>query len=231
MKNLNLYIKESLLDDEEDLINSQGIQAYEWLKRHKALYRIKDGKVNDDGTIDADYVEIENIVDDDLIPDYIQFNKVRIFCVKNCRGIKNCKGFPKESDKIILANCTNLETLEGFLKGTKINTFMFRYDGGYYHHKLKSLKGMPDCHFVYLYGFEFKNLNGMTDAKVDKLSIQYCDKLEKLNVPKTINYLSIEYCRKLKDLSKLPKMDFIFVNHCNLPKEMFNHFTKKLQYV
>ena len=53
MKDLNRYIKESILDDEEDLIDNPGIQVSEWLNRHKTIYGIENGRVNNDGTIDA----------------------------------------------------------------------------------------------------------------------------------------------------------------------------------
>ena len=173
-------------------------------------------------------VRINNFVDEDLIPDYVQFNNVKTFVIIGCSGLKNCKGFPKKCNYFRLQNCVNLETLEGFPKGAKYDVFSLRYDSGYYHHKLKSYKGMPDADFVSIDGLKFKNLNGMGDTK--ELSIQYCDDLIKLNPPKSTKDLTILYCRKLKDLSKMHKMDQIIVENYNLPKEIFAKFTENLQY-
>lgn len=219
MKNLNLYIKESILDDEDDLVNDPYIQIYAWVKKLESNSQIQQAKVNKDGSIDANAIDIS-----EPLPDYIKLNKVDYLFVHDC-SIKNCEGFPKQSEKILIKNCAELKSLEGFPKGAECDRFVINnsedIDG-----KLTSLKSMPKSTNVYFQNVNLKDLSGISDVKV--LSIHNCKRLEVINPKSSLKTLIIEHCTKLKDITKLPKnMNWIMANYCNLPARDWKEHLKK----
>ena len=225
MKNLNLYIKESLLDDEEELVNDKRADIQIWINKHKSLYNMVGPEINSDGTIDARKVEIRRFVDFEGFPDYIKFNNVEFFNIENC-PIKNLQGFPKQSYRISIYNCRDLETIDGIDKDANIENFILYNDSAYTPKKLKSLKGAPDAKRFVLRNVNITDLSGIGKVKV--LQIYKCDKLKTLNPMQGLKDLHIFDCHNLKDISKLSKsLIYIRAARCNLEKKQWEGCLKK----
>lgn len=219
MKNLNLYIKESILDDEDDLVNDPYVQIYAWIKKLESNSQIQQAKVNKGGSIDANAIDIS-----EPLPDYIKLNKVDYLFVHDC-PIKNCEGFPKQSERVLIKNCGELKSLEGFPQGAECDRIVITNSGDV-NSKLTSLKGMPKSSHAHFQNINIKDLNGISDVKV--LNIFGCKNLEVINPKSSLKTLRIEYCTKLKDITKLPKnMNWIMANYCNLPARDWREHLKK----
>lgn len=225
MKNLNKYISESLLDDEEELVNDKRTDIQIWINRHKALYNIVGPEINSDGTINARSVEIRRFVDFEGFPDYIKFNNVEFFTVENC-PIKNLRGFPKQSYRISIINCRDLETVDGIDKDANIENFMLYNDNVYAPKKLKSLEGAPGANRFAMRNINITDLSGLGKVKV--LQIYNCNKLKTLNPMPGLKDLHIFDCHNLKDISKLSKsLGYIITARCNLEKKQWESCLKK----
>ena len=199
MKTLNQYIKESLLckaiynesilDDEEDLINNSSIEIIE--KFIKDNYNVT-GKLdikesNNIYVVNCDsYVRIKNDKTTQLTNDFFEWGVVKgNFNCSYCKSLKSLKGAPKEVGKVFdcfgcdslkdltgapkevggnfeCINCKSLKSLQGAPKkvGRDFSCSSCK--------SLKSLKGAPEkvggCFYCYGCGAQF------TEDDVKKVS-------------------------------------------------------------
>lgn len=111
MINLKEYIKESLLDDEEILMDKidHKLLIEEWLKK----YRIRDYVINDDYTIDLKGdLNLKNYNEEEL-PSYIQFNHVKGGVNIMNANLTTLRGLPKTvGDYCYYVHLLKLKSLE-----------------------------------------------------------------------------------------------------------------------
>ena len=136
MKNLKEYILESLLDDEEDLIDNDDAIIKDFLKKNYNItgsYTIKNKVVDAKGD-----VIVKNNKITSLTNELFEFGKVDgAFKCFHCRSLKTLKGAPKEVSGGFYCGDCPLTSLEGAPK---------KIDGGLYCYEcplLISLKGAP----------------------------------------------------------------------------------------
>ena len=104
MRTIKEYLKEDFFDN---LPISKKIAIEGWLKK----YNIKNYTINDDWTIDAKKVFINNYKSSEL-PNYIIFNNVNDFTFYNCKNLTSLKGCPVKC-KYFKCSDTSIKTLEG----------------------------------------------------------------------------------------------------------------------
>ena len=200
MLTLTNKLYESLLDDEEDLVNDNSVLIERFLKDTYDIdgtYTIKNGIVDVNGDV---YVYREDI--DALTNDLFKFGKVtgnfvcsgvditslkgapekvgRVFNCRYCRKLKSLEGAPKEVGSFDCAYCNKLESLNYAPK--KVNDFFNCSNCK----NLKNLKGSPE------------KINGMFD----------CMGLEQIKdltgAPKEVGSMDCSDCDNLKSLKGMP---------------------------
>lgn len=136
MIHLVQYINESLLDDEDDLVNNDDVIIHQFLKDNYKIdgtYTIKNGVVDAPET----KFKISNLKLKQLTNGLFKFGKVRSFiCTKS--SITSLKGAPEEVDYFSCRFCNKLTSLKGAPKKIKDMLNCRSCD------KLKSLEGSPE---------------------------------------------------------------------------------------
>ena len=194
MKTLNQFIKESLLckaiynesilDDEEDLINNSHIEIIE--KFIKDNYKVA-GKLNIkevDNKYIVDYrgnVEVSNIKIEQLTNGFFEWGKVGGFSCSFCESLKSLQGAPKEVGRdFSCSSCKSLTSLQGAPERvggsfscsyceslTSLEGAPEKVDG-YFNcgscTLLTSLQGAPEKVGGCFYCFECKSLTSLEDA-------------------------------------------------------------------
>ena len=135
MKNLKEYICESLLDDEEDLVDNDDAIIRNFLEKNYAIrgtYTIKDGIVDVDGSIHNESLDMKSITNGLFKFGYVDGNFIIRLCPSlkslegapekvgmdfrcyGCKSLKSLEGAPKEvGGDFDCYNCLSLKTLEG----------------------------------------------------------------------------------------------------------------------
>ena len=113
MKSIKDYIIESLLDDEDDLVNSNDAIIKSFIETNYKIigsYTIKDNIVDVQGSVTVKNKNIESLTNG-----LFSFGKVRgDFNCYYCASLKSLEGAPKEVGRNFNCdNCPSLTSLEG----------------------------------------------------------------------------------------------------------------------
>jgi hypothetical protein len=221
MKNLNEYIKESLLDDFDELDNDVQQNAIKTnvLKFLIDNYRLdgrsinpdtKKIKIGDSPNKDGKYVvdvdgdvDVKNFNIYTLTNDLFVFGKVcGYFNCSRCEKLTSLEGAPKEVGGGFFCSDNKLTSLEGAPK---------KVGGGFYcsDNKLTSLEGAPEevgGHFI-CSGNKLTSLEGAPKEVGDGFYCNRCNNLTSLKgAPKKVGgCFNCVGCIKLKNLDHLPK--------------------------
>ena len=168
----------------------------DWLKK----YNIKKYNINNDWTIDVNgEVDLRYYPDKEL-PDYIQFNYVKIFNISNS-NINTLKGVPNKCLKFKCSECNSLTSLEGAPKECKL---FFSCNGCI---NLISLKGAPkECKEFCC--DECESLTSLEGApeKCEGFYSYYCTNLTSLEgAPIKCEKFNCRGCTNLTSLKGAPK--------------------------
>ena len=216
MKNLNQYIKESILDNEEDLINDNEAYIRSFINDNYGvsgtLEVIKGPKDNYIVNCHSNVV----VTNDQLteLTNGFEWGYVYRFDCSYCESLKSLKGAPKEAVTFICHGCKSLKTLEGAPKKVT-NNFICNFC-----ESLKSLKGAPDKvggAFRCVGCKSLKTLEGAPKKVGGDFSCGSCKSLKSLKgAPKEIgDDFSCAKCKSLKSLEGIPnKIDTLFCNEC-----------------
>lgn len=111
MRTLNEYLNESILDDEEDLVNDNTVLIDQFLKDN---YKIDGEYTIKNGVVDAPTArfKIANLKMKQLTNGLFKFGSVREFICSRS-AIITLKGAPKTVDYFSCRLCSNLKSLEG----------------------------------------------------------------------------------------------------------------------
>ena len=189
-----------------------------WLKLHGIRYC----KINDDLTIDCDTTIEISYADFEELPDYITFNTVAEFKIKDCKNLKTLRGFPKKAkylkivsrhklkkfdytpefvDTLLLWDCRGLTTLEGCPE--KLSHFSCQGCSG-----IKSLNGVPKKLDGYFICNACTSLTTLEGAPIEcrDFDCSYCTNLISLKgCPKTLyGHFNCSHCPKLESLDYCP---------------------------
>lgn len=198
MRTINEYLNESLLDDEDDLVNDNTVLIEQFLKDNYKIdgtYTIKNGVVDAPETT----FKISNLNLKQLTNGLFKFGKVRSFiCTKS--SITSLKGAPEEVGYFSCRLCKNLKTLEGAPK--KVDD-MFNCRSC---DNLKSLKGAPE----FIDGdFNCGNCKSLTTLKgapkkitgeftcIDCISLQNLDYLPEIEMNLYCDEKHIKNCKEI----------------------------------
>ena len=122
MKNLNEYIKESLLDDEDVLMNDTSEKVIEenvnnFLKdNYRYVYKISKKPINGKYIVDSNGdLEVKNKNITSLTNEYFEFGFIgRDFDCSGCKSLTSLKGAPKKvGGDFDCYSCKSLTSLEG----------------------------------------------------------------------------------------------------------------------
>jgi hypothetical protein len=218
MKNLVEYINESLLDDEEVLVNDETITIKAWLAQNCEIRGqisiVKKGKkyiINSNDNITITNKELVEF------PEYIQFGKVRNFYCSDCTLLKSLRGCPTAViNSFSCSGCTSLTSLVG--APTKADSFFCNRCTS-----LKSLEGCPQK-LNYFECCECTSLTSLVGGP-KKMGSTTTNKKSPFNAPYRAND-----CKSLNSIEGLPEYaNEIFLERCygldkrdiktHLPKE------------
>ena len=186
MKTLNQYIKESLLckaiynesilDDEDDLINNSSIEIIKkFIKDNYNMTGKLDIKESNNIYIvncNGD-VEVSNIKIEQLTNDFFEWGVVKgdFYCF-GCKSLKSLQGAPKKVDgHFYCFGCASLTTLQGAPEkvGGSFNCSNCK--------SLKSLKGAPekvDGSFICSYCESLTSLKGAPKEVGENFNCNHC---------------------------------------------------------
>jgi hypothetical protein len=223
MKNLNEYIKESLLDDFDELdkdVQQNAIKTNvlkflidNYILNSKPINpddkKIKIGdSPNKDGkyVVDVDgNVDVKNFNIYTLTNDLFVFGKVGgYFSCTDCKNLTSLEGAPKEVGGGFFCTDINLTSLEGAPKEVGGGFFCSRC------HNLISLKGAPEKVGLCFHCTECKNLTSLKGSPKKVGGNFYCTNCNNLTslegAPKEVEEdFNCYGCNKLKNLNHLPK--------------------------
>lgn len=203
MRTLNEYLIESLLDDEEELINDETSVIESFLKDNykiKGTYTIKNGIVDIDGDITLTNNKLEYLTND-----FFSFGKVIGKFEAGGDGkinIKSLKGAPKEAS-IFAVNRSKITSLEGCPEIAEYCNFEYNSELLNLKGSPKSLKGSFMC-----YGCEkLKSLKGAPKEIGRDFDCSDCINLISLEggPEKVGGDYTCDGCEKLKSLKGAPK--------------------------
>lgn len=215
MKKLNEHLIESLLDDEEELVNDDNILIDQFLKDNYEIdgaYTIKNGIVDVNGNVRLSIKVQRNITD--LTNELFKFGIVTgNFVIMGCKKLKSLKGCPYKVNSFHCYNCSELENFIG--APSKIDDFM----GASGCTNVISLIGLPKTvKKIDLSGCKkLKNLEYISDSDIYVLN--ECIKLESLKgLPSNHKFsLYISNCKKLRSLEGCYKhMHYLNISRCKL---------------
>ena len=153
MKNLNQYLRESILDDEDVIISQTHVDLiYNFIEKH---YNVKMDKIDIQEKNGEYFVTVFNsiYVKNDISRELksltnglFKFERViDVFDIEGCEKLESLEGAPSQAGIFQCGKCTKLKSLEGAPERCGI----FDCSGC---KSLKSLQGMPqnivyDCNF------------------------------------------------------------------------------------
>ena len=195
MKNLNEYIQESLLDDEDELVEKSDIfLVEEFIKnnysgQYKIHKRLVKGKYQVSSTKGDIWVSNPNITR--LTNDLFEWTSVKGFKIFNCASLESLEGAPKKvKEDFKCPNCVSLKTLKGAPEkvGREFNCHGCT--------SLESLEGAPkDCnYFACTNCTSLKTLEG-APVKCVAFYCNYCSSLKTLEgAPKECKHFFCRHC-------------------------------------
>lgn len=214
MKKLNEHLYESLLDDEDELVNDDVILIEQFLKDNYIIngtYTIKNKIVNINGNVRISWDTQSDITE--LTNGMFEFGTINgDFVINDCINLKTLKGGPKKvRGDFSCCYCKNLEsfeyapyeiegtfitidcgvtTLKGLPKRVK-NIDLTQCDN------LIDLNYIPDAdEYVLSDCTKLKSLKGLPQDHEYSLDVSGCENLKSLKgCGKNIGYLSIEHCK------------------------------------
>lgn len=199
MRTLNERLIESLLDDEDELINDNTVLIEQFLNDNyiiKGTYTIKNGIVDVDGDVRISW-DVQNDITS-LTNNIFEFGNINgDFIVVECDKLESLKGGPKKVKyDFICSYCKNLKNLEYAPEQVGKN-----FEANYCV-SLKSLKGLP--------------------KRVESLSLSRCDGLTDLEYISDANEYILDSCKNLKSLNGLPTSHEYSLNlsHCTKLKTL-----------
>ena len=198
MKTLKEYLAEGMLDIEDNLDKDYNklIKIRNWLNDYR--HYVKKPIINNDMTIDAEIVDFSNFVDLREFPEYIKFNYIGKFFLKNCQQLRNCKGFPVKCDNMVITWVSKLTSFKDMPKNAKYTRI---YLEGL---AIDSLEGLPNTERLHIISLDIIDLKGMGNCK--ELEIQSCEKLKSLKgISKKVKDLDIYGCGRLNNINDIPK--------------------------
>lgn len=196
MKSSTTSLYESLLDDEEDLINNNSIEEHLLKKWFEENVQPDTGMFGKDLVINIDNRDV-TVIGNIMMGEKCDFRApiLKKFNFKKLEGSLHLFSIPKkkifwlpqEVTGEVYINACGFEELPKLIDVNHVEIS--------YCHKLKTLKGLPD--------------------KIDTLHISCCNKFESLEgCPKEINKsLTISYCDKLMSVDSFPKKVSYFSVH------------------
>lgn len=87
-------------------------KAKKWLNSYATT--VKDLKINEDGTLDAEKITFRGRLDLYTLPDYVRLNYVKHYVVEGCQQWHGYKGYPKKCDKLYLEGLFNIKDFQNF---------------------------------------------------------------------------------------------------------------------
>lgn len=215
MRTLNERLIESLLDDEDELVNDNTTLIEQFLNDNyiiKNTYTIKNGIVDVDGDVRISWDTQSDITE--LTNGMFEFGTINgDFIINDCINLKTLKGGPKRVKGDFLCNyCEKLKSFE--YAPYEIEGAFVTIDCG-----VTSLKGLPKrIKFIGLTQCDnLIDLDYIPDA--DKYILSDCAKLKSLKgLPQDHEYsLDVSGCKKLKTLEGCgKKMGYLSIEHCKL---------------
>ena len=177
MKTLKIYIKESIFDDVEDIVNDDTVLIEQFLKDNYKItgsYIIKGGVVDVKGDVTVKNKNIESLTNG-----LFRFGTVHgcFYCV-GCTKLTSLKGAPEKTNSdFYCSDCPNLTSLEGAPEEVGGNFVC------HYCHNLTSLSGAPrkvwkgfDCDKC----SELKSLKGAPEVVGGSFWCRGCNSLTSL---------------------------------------------------
>lgn len=216
MRTLNERLIESLLDDEDKLVNDNITLIEQFLNDNyiiKGTYTIKNGVVDVDGDVKISWDVQSDITE--LTNRIFEFGTINgDFIINDCVNLKSLKGGPKRVKEDF--SCNYCEKLESFEYAPKYVGKNFHAD---YCDNLKSLKGLPKkVESISLVACKLiTNLEYICDA--NEYILDGCPNLKSLEgLPTSHEYsLSISNCKKLKSLKGCGrKIGYLDITQCSL---------------
>ena len=138
-------LQESLLDDEEDLIDNTEVKEEDLVKKYIENHYLIYGSDKIWVKPSRKQVEVKSIIPNPDVEtlelpfgyewDLSYLGTVQIYA---CNNLKNLKGCPKYVTNVHISNCNNLTSLEGAPKEVEEEFEVSHCD------KLKNLKGGPE---------------------------------------------------------------------------------------
>lgn len=216
MRTLNECLIESLLDDEDELVNDNTTLIEQFLNDNyiiKGTYTIKNGIVDVDGDVRISW-DVHNDITG-LTNDIFEFGTINgDFIINDCINLKTLNGGPKRVKGDFL--CSYCEKLESFEYAPK---YVGQNLGADYCSNLKSLKGLPKkVESISLVACKIiTNLEHIPDA--NEYILDGCSNLKSLEgLPASHEYsLSVSNCKKLKSLKGCGrKIGYLDIIKCSL---------------
>lgn len=219
MKSFKLYIKESLLDDEDDLANCDEELIISYLNEYyefggklpgrpsdpNSLYIIENGEVSVKSSVCVYNHSIEHLTNGLFRFKYINGS----FSCENCPNLKSLEGAPQYvKANFSVHNCSNLKSLEGgpqYVGVKPINKATVR-NLRYFGNKtsITSLKGAPIGYVVPQGDYTCTGVDGEVelDMYFDQTSITTID----WGVKTYYGEISLRRCKNLKNLKGSPQI-------------------------
>lgn len=215
MRTLNERLTESLLDDEDELVNDNTTLIEQFLNDNyiiKGTYTIKNGIVDVNGNIRISW-DVQNDITS-LTDDIFEFGTINgDFNINDCINLKTLKGGPKRvKGDFLCGYCEKLKSFE--YAPYEIEGAFVTIDCG-----VTSLKGLPK-RIKYIGLTQCDNLidlDYIPDA--DEYTLSDCTKLKSLKgLPQDHEYsLDVSGCKKLKTLEGCgKKMGYLSIERSKL---------------
>lgn len=242
MKSFKLYIKESLLDDEDEIASNiddeliiQYLNKYYKFNYHSPgrpddrnpNYEIDDNKVvHVYGGVSIKDKSIESLTNG-----FFKFGIVSgFFICSNCANLKSLEGAPQlVSGSFDCHGCSSLKSLEGGPQyvGTKSSRTNNQWNAPQYNCSgtaITSLKGAPRGYVDNSSGFGPGKSVGVDGAIYVHTNIKDCPNLTTIdwNIKKYYGNFSIQNCPNLRDLKGMPQKIYgeLWINLCNSLKSL-----------
>lgn len=226
MKTLNQYIKESLLDDEDDLVNNDdSVIIEQFLKDNYKItgtYTInKNKEVNVDGDVKLLSTNVKYLTNN-----LFSFGEVtgsfdcgessilslkgspkvvrKVFKCNYCNNLKNLEGSPKDVGGFVCSYCQSLKTIKGVPEIIKGPFLCAKCDS------LESLEGSPKVIEGWVncsWNKSLKSLDGFVSKVYSHVYCDECDNLIKLECSKLSvgGDFTCHNCENLSSLEGFPK--------------------------
>ena len=208
MKPLNEYIQESLLDDEDELVEKSDITLIEeFIKNnYRGQYKIHKYPVNGKYQVSSTNgdIHVVNPYITQLTNGLFEWDTIKeCFYCGNCELLKTLEGAPKKCDSFYCNYCTSLESLKDAPKDVK-GEFNCNNCSS-----LESFEGAPKkCDSFYCYGcISLKTLKGAPEDVKGEFNCNNCTSIISLKgAPKKVGRdFYCNNCSSLKTLKGAPE--------------------------